>query len=318
MNTVKWLLKREYWEHRGGLLWAPLVTAGIILLIMLGSMLFTVTVGQDSGIHVGGATLNLSEALANVTPGQRNEFATALAKTYPLLAMPVMITLGFVVFFYSLGSLYDDRKDRSILFWKSLPVSDERTVLSKAVTALLAAPILASAIALLVSLVTMLCFLVLAAAHGMNLFGAVLANRDFYLSIVMVVAMLPIYVLWALPSVGYLMFVSSWAKSKPFLWAVGVPVIGGVILSWINMLFGSPYDLEGYWQVAGRALLSPMPGSWLPYLENLVAQHDKPEVSIMILDSYRLLGTANLWIGVVAGLLFLFGAVKMRRYRDEG
>ena len=54
--------------------------------------------------------------------------------------------LGFVVFFYCLGSLYDERKDRSVLFWKSLPVSDRDTVLSKALSALVVAPTLAIAV----------------------------------------------------------------------------------------------------------------------------------------------------------------------------
>ncbi|GAE49902.1 membrane protein [Xanthomonas arboricola pv. pruni str. MAFF 311562] len=62
------------------------------------------------------------------------------------------MVLAFVVFFYSLGSLYDDRRDRSVLFWKSLPVSDVQTVLSKAAWALLLAPLIAIVIGVLVGL----------------------------------------------------------------------------------------------------------------------------------------------------------------------
>ena len=52
----------------------------------------------------------------------------------------VNIVLGVVVFFFCLGALFDDRKDRSVLFWKSLPISDQATVLSKVAMALVVAP----------------------------------------------------------------------------------------------------------------------------------------------------------------------------------
>ncbi len=135
-----------------------------------------------------------------------------------------MFTLGFVVFFYCLGSLYDERKDRSILFWKSLPVSDRDTVISKSLTALFVGPLIAIAFALVLSLLVLFSLMVLAAFHGLNLFGLVLGDKNFYLVILQILSFIPVYVLWALPTVGYLLFVSSWAKTKPFLWAVGVPV----------------------------------------------------------------------------------------------
>src|SRR3546814_18250586 len=85
-----------------------------------------------------------------------------MASAWPLIA------LAFVVFFYCLGALYDDRKDRSVLFWKSLPLSDSQTVLSKAASALLVAPLIAT----LAALATMLGFLVVASVmvmiHGGN------------------------------------------------------------------------------------------------------------------------------------------------------
>ncbi|WP_210235883.1 ABC-2 transporter permease, partial [Mesorhizobium sp. M1C.F.Ca.ET.212.01.1.1] len=89
----------------------------------------------------------------------------------PLLALPhgVVLFIGvlaFVVFFYCLGALYDDRRDRSILFWKSLPLSDTQTVLSKVISALIVAPL----IAVIAGIITMLGFLlvisVVALMHG--------------------------------------------------------------------------------------------------------------------------------------------------------
>jgi ABC-2 type transport system permease protein len=321
MNTMKWLLKREYWEHKGGYFWAPVVVSGLLALLTIGSMLFASVAGSKGGFHLdGNSSISLQQALSSISAPEKIEFAKGLAVGYPAVAMPLMFTLGFVVFFYCLGSLYDERKDRSILFWKSLPVSDRDTVISKALTALVVGPLIAVAFALALSLLVLFSLMVLAAFHGLNLFGPVLGDKNFYLVIVQILSFIPVYVLWALPTVGYLLFVSSWAKTKPFLWAVGVPVLGGVILTWVNALAGSPFVLESYWKViVARGLGSVFPGSWLGQVaESNVNINPDNAVSVLLANTYGLLGTANLWIGVAIGLAFLAGAVKMRRYRDEG
>jgi ABC-2 type transport system permease protein len=173
---------------------------------------------------------------------------------------------------------------------------------------------------LTLALALLFILMLLAAFNGLNLFGMVLGDKNFYLVILQILSFIPIYVLWALPTVGYLMFVSSWAKTKPFLWAIGVPVLGGVIISWANMLAGSPLELAKYWEiVVSRGLGSVMPGTWLGHLgESTVEITPDNAIGMVLSNTYGLLGTANLWIGVAVGLAFLAGAVKMRRYRDEG
>jgi ABC-2 type transport system permease protein len=321
MNTMKWLLKREYWEHKGGFLWAPVVVASLIALLTIGSMLYAVAAGNSHGFHINGdQTMSLNGALAGLSGSDKAEFAAKLAAGYPAFAMPLMITLGFVVFFYCLGNLYDERKDRSILFWKSLPISDSNTVISKAAMALLVGPLIALIMAFILSFLILFTLLTLAAFNGLNLFGEVLGNGDFYKVIFNMLSFVPIYVLWALPTVGYLMFVSAWAKSKPFLWAVGVPVIGGVILSWLSMLTGSDIELDKYWQLVGRGLTSVFPGSWIPYYADQMQTgvNGQNVIGVLMSNTYGLLTTANLWIGVAVGLALLYASIKMRRYRDEG
>jgi len=322
MNTMKWLLKREFWEHKGGFFWAPVVVSVLLAVLTIGSMLFITVADGRGGFHLDGnnSAVNLQQALNQITDPQKIDFAKGLAVGYPAVAMPLMFTLGFVVFFYCLGSLYDERKDRSILFWKSLPVSDRDTVLSKALTALVIGPVIAIAFALVLSLIVLFTLMVLASFHGLNLFGLVLGDKNFYLVILQIVSFIPVYVLWALPTVGYLLFVSAWAKTKPFLWAVGVPVLGGLIITWVNALAGSPFVLQSYWDViVVRGLVSVFPGSWLGQIsESGVAVNPDNAISMLLANTYSLLGTADLWIGVAVGLAFLAGAVKMRRYRDEG
>ena len=152
------LLRREFWEHKGGFLWAPLVAGGIFLLLSLmgfgvGEMAARRASGnfnigdsrvEFNGIDLGALTSQM-DAHDMLRLGQGIDLSLFMASTWPL------IVLAFVVFFYCLGALYDERKDRSVLFWKSLPLSDTQTVLSKAASALLVAPVIATLAALATS-----------------------------------------------------------------------------------------------------------------------------------------------------------------------
>ncbi len=320
MNTLKWLLKREYWEHKGGFFWAPVVISGIISLLTIGSLLFAAGLGNNAGMHfAGNSEMNLQVALSKVTEPDKIEFAQGLASGYPLIGVPIIVAMVFVVFFYCLGALFDDRKDRSILFWKSLPISDKDTVLSKVITASLVAPIIACLAVLTMSLIILLLFMVIVAFHGLNLFGYVLGDSHFYLTALQFLSMIPLYALWALPTIAYLLFVSSWAKTKPFLWAVGVPVLGGVIISWLNAMFNFGLDMSSFWKfLSARWFGSLVPGSWLANAEGLQIEDKHQGFNAVLMQSYQQFAHLNIWIGIVIGVALLFAAIQMRRYRDEG
>ena len=145
-HSFKWLLKREYWENRGGFLWAPIIAGGIISFLYLVLAVIGSIAGKDAmhgdSFQIDGGAQKINSALGAYGDGV-------------LLAgvMLACIVLAFVVFFYALGCLYDDRRDRSILFWKSLPVSDTQMVLSKAAWALLLAPLVAVGVGVVIGLV---------------------------------------------------------------------------------------------------------------------------------------------------------------------
>jgi ABC-2 type transport system permease protein len=225
------------------------------------------------------------------------------------------------VFFFCLGSLYDERKDKSVLFWKSLPVSDTETVLSKAFMALVGAPLMTLGIGLATSVVLLLVLCVFAAIGGLNLFG-VLAESATYLAPFEIAAMIPVFVLFALPTVGWLMLVSAWANRVPFLWAVGLPVMTGVLITWMEAIFNFGWNVEWFWQnVVGRGLGSIVPGIWFAFTDvghNIGNHGNEANMMELVGASWRVLGTANLWIGVVLGAAMIFGAIRMRRWRDEG
>src|SRR5690606_18259128 len=163
MNTFKWLLKREYWEHRGGLFWAPVVTSAIFIFFTIVALLLAALgINQANEMHTG---LDISEGIAQLgNPDNQADVSAGLELIFYMLGHPIMIVMAFVGFFYCLSSLYDERKDRSILFWKSLPISDHLTVASKVVTATLIVPLVAVIGASVTALVIMVVLSIFVAA----------------------------------------------------------------------------------------------------------------------------------------------------------
>ena len=171
MNTFKWLLKREYWEHRGGFFWAPVVAGVVFLLFSTMAIVAGESMRRATDIGAERMTINnveLDRLTETLTPKEQLEMAGGLDLGTLLAGSWPFIVLAFVVFFYCLGALYDDRKDRSILFWKSLPVSDGRTVLSKLASALVVAPVFATAAAIVTAIGFLVLLSLFAAYHGGN------------------------------------------------------------------------------------------------------------------------------------------------------
>ena len=316
MKTMKWLVKRELWEHKGMLVWTPLVIAGLIAALALLAIFLGKQV-QFSGEAVAAQSLTVS-----IQGQARASLVDTLAQGYIVAAVPVYMVLGFLVFFYCLGALNDERRDRSILFWKSLPVSDRTTVLSKAFTALVVAPLIVVGIALALSLVLLLAVVIKLSLHGTVLFGDLLATPELYLAPLRVLGLLPVYVLWALPTVGWLLMISSTVRSKVFVWAVGLPLGAALLMVWGHKMLG--FDLNVGWFISNittRVLLGVVPGSWVWFDGRtlvLSEEHGLPTAASAFLYSWGTLGNVGLWIGVAAGVAMIAVAIRMRRRREEG
>ena len=326
-HKLKLLLKREFWEHKGGFLWAPVWAGAISLLLTLMALIVgevaarkAIASGKmqiDGDVTING--LDLGVLTSKMDPDDLRKLADGIDLSMLSSALWPMIVLGFVVFFYCLGSLYDERKDRSVLFWKSLPLSDRDTVLSKAASALLVAPTLAVAAAIACMFGFMVMVSAFALLHNGNPVtllwgpGSPLANAGLLL------AMIPIYALWALPAVGWLMLCSAWSRSKPFLWAIMIPVFAGIFISWFEIM--NVFDLQSGWfwkNIVARSLLSVFPGTWIDVMDiAAVAKHELPSHAMVLKSTYGVLATPQLWIGAAAGIVMLFAAVRIRRWRDD-
>ena len=315
----KWLLRREYWENRGGFFWGPVIAGAIIvglnlILAVIGSIAARRSMGSSGFVFDNADTHEVGQALGAMGDGM-------------LVGGVIVacIVLAFVVFFYALGCLYDDRRDRSILFWKSLPVSDSQMVLSKLAWALVLAPVLAVAIGLLIGLALWLISALTITVNGVPAAHAVFTQSHPLRIIGGVLACLPVYMAWALPTIGWLMFCSAWARSKPFLWAVLVPVLACVVISMTTILPGVDIAHDRVWYtLAYRGLLSAVPGAWFPTISGVVDTSgaintpDDLAGAINLARSWQAFASADLWIGAVVGIALIAAAIRLRRWRDEG
>lgn len=317
MNTFKWLLKREYWENRGGFLWAPVVVGGIAVLFSTIASVAGAMIARDNRVNIRleGDAAEMAEHSA-----QLGGLGDILLSSGVGIALSVM---AFVVFFYALGSLYDDRKDRSILFWKSMPIDDVQTVLSKAAWALLLGPLVAFAIGLVLGIALWLIALLGTSVSGVPGAAGVITEAHPFRVLATMLAALPVQALWSLPTVGWLMLCSAWARRLPFLWATAVPILACAMVSFTDIFEGISIPHETLWYVvAYRGLLSIAPGAWIPTIANEPAGPiDGPKdlfTYIDITSSWEALAHADIWIGAVAGLAMIALAVHYRRARDEG
>ncbi len=327
MNTMKWLIRREFWEHKGAFFWTPVVVAGTLLLFIVAGLIYGFANSNMGGIYIHGDKFVATGDLIGAIPeAMRSEIVRVASGSYLAFATPLFLVLPVVLFFYCLAAMYDDRRDRSILFWKSLPISDQETVLSKALTALCVVPLITIAIATVTALVILLLGATAASIKGLNLFAPLLASSNLYLSPLVLLALLPVYVAWALPTVGWLLLVSSWARSKVFLWAVGVPLLAVVIIKWFNVVVGSfsnsVIDIRWFVEnIVARGLGGLFPGVWLADANApaIVGSNNRGiDPTGLLAESWSTLAQPGVWAGVIAGIAMIYLAGRLRRWRDEG
>ncbi|CAA9304635.1 MAG: ABC transporter, permease protein [uncultured Lysobacter sp.] len=314
VGRIRILLEREFWEHKGGFFWAPVVTAGLVLLISVMAAVW-------ASVKRRGDTWGIKQG----DPAEVQEALGAAGDMAMLSGVGITsLVLGFVVFFYALGSLYDDRKDRSVLFWKSMPVSDTATVASKAVWAALLGPLAAVLIGLALGLGLWLLGLATTSVNGISGASGILTHSHPFQVMATILALLPVYALWALPTIGWLMLCSAAAPSKPFLWALIIPVMGCAIITMVSSMLNLGFEVKSLWYVVAiRPLLSVFPMTFLASVNERVdqVQIDGPGDIHRLFDavqSTQLLASVDLWVGAAIGLVMIVAATRLRRWRDEG
>lgn len=280
------LIRRELWEHRS--LWmAPLVMAALYLVTCLITSGFGQNRASGGPLHVEGSPILFAQ----------------LMFTSVLFAL-----MSIVIFFYLADCLYAERKDRSILFWKSLPVSDTATVLTKLAVALLIVPLGLYVLAFVTNLVAF--GILYLRVHNDGLLGQFVTwDTTGWLRLNGVVLVYVfILALWYAPVAAYQLLVSAWAKSSVFVWTVLPPLV---------LIFGERL-VFGTWHVAW--ILRDRLGiniAGVAASGRATRAAFGPRGLFDGIDIVGLLTAPAMWIGVVVAAGLVFGTMRIRRYRDD-
>lgn len=299
------LVRRELWETRS-LVWVPLAT---VLLILIGAVLSS-TLSGGVQVNIDGDDSIFWDALASDPVRQSQFFAVWISA----LLIPVLLVATIVVFFYLADSLYSERKDRSVLFWKSLPVSDLSTVGSKVFTALVAVPLWTWLLSLLLGLGV---FGVIALRYSGTALDPV---TDFHFGVWLaaqgrLLLNLAIASMWYAPIAGYLLIVSVLARRAPALW-IGLPPLAlafaekavfdtGHVLEYLG------YRLSAFFQAFDPSLDRPREGGVDQAMRTI-------EYAYGHLSAARLLTEPQLWLGVLVAAALIWLAARLRRWHDDG
>ncbi len=316
MNAFVTLLRREYQENRAGFLWTPIVVGAVFTLLTLVGIAAAMVKGPKAGLVIDGVPV--SELIGRLGPEELAKLGGGLDVALGGLWVLVQAALYFVVLFYLLGALFDERRDRSVLFWKSLPVSDAKTVLSKAASAVFVAPLIAWAVSVAFGLVFLVVLSGYALWLGLNPVTAIWGPASPLSVLAATFAMVPLTALWSLPMVGWMLLCSAFAGQRPLLWAIGLPALTGLMLTWLGVLRVFRDGAEFYWQhVFLRLTTSILPGSWSWFDgAGFGIGFDPASTSIaasLVSAAQSLVTNPATWIGALVGAVLLAASAEVRR-----
>ncbi|HZR58145.1 MAG TPA: ABC transporter permease [Terriglobales bacterium] len=280
-RPIYWSIRREFWENRY-LYIAPLAVAAVFLFGFL-----------ISSIHSPGQL----RALLSLETAHNHE---EISGPFDISAALLMGTAILMSLFYCADALHGERRDRSILFWKSLPVSDATTVLVKASIPLLILPVLVSAITAAMQFFMLLLSSIVLLGTGGNVATLWAHLPIFRMSLLTLYHLLTAHALWPAPVYCWLLLVSGWARRATFLWAaLPIIAIGGLE----KIAFNSTHFVA---LVGSRFIGSTA----------TIASTDVfPSNPMTHITPAAFLGAPGLWIGLAVAAAFLAAAIRLRRYQ---
>ena len=298
------LIRREIWEHRS-IYVTPMAIASIVTLGVFAMLIFASGFAAELDAVIFGATNIAGET----------ERKAALTLYFLGTSWLFLVALAILTVFYCLDSLYAERKDKSILFWRSMPVTDAETVISKLIIALLVIPVAAIIGIIVTHLVNLVVTSVWVSMKGgdasLLIWGSV-SLLDNWLAAVIVILATGI---WMSPFIGWFLFVSAYTKRSPLLMAF-MPL---VLIALLEKIILRTHIFAQY--VLGRA--DEMP---LIRTENVERFFDEEQWRIaegathllVHLDIVQFLTSPATWAGIIVCGLLSTAAIYVRRYRGEG
>ncbi|HEX7709006.1 MAG TPA: ABC transporter permease [Thermoanaerobaculia bacterium] len=281
VHPLRWSVRRELWENRY-LVIAPLVVNAFVLL----------------GTIIAVALIPRHLPAANAAREH-----TIITGPFSMAPAPIMLATIMAGVFYCIDALYGERRDRSILFWKSLPVSDRTVVLSKLAVPMLVLPLLAFVLSVVTQLILLTFGTFVFAASGVGA-GRLWSEFAFFEGLPIMIYGLAVHALWFAPIYGWLLLVSAWAKRAPLLWAV-LPLL---IISAFERL------ASGSWGF--MAMLQNRIGGAMPRAFDITSPDAANIERLSQLTPLRFLMTPGLWLGLAFAAVCLAIAIRLRRNRE--
>lgn len=273
-----WSVRREIWENRIIYL-APIIVAAVVL---FATLISTLTLPKKL------RTADASKARASIV------------RPFTLAPAPIMLATIAIGMMYCADALYGERRDRSILFWKSLPVSDRTTVIAKASVPLVVLPAIGYALSVIVQIVLLFASTVILLANGISP-APVWTEFKFFPGLILMFYGLAVHALWYAPIYGWLLMVSAWARRAAVLWAL----LPWFALAAVERIAGTTFIIgmiEYRAMGAMREAFSPKN----PEDANRFSQ----------LDPVKFLTAPGLWVGLFFAAVFLVQAARLRRNRE--
>ena len=302
-RPLYWLMRRELWENRS-LYIAPLIAACVIF---VGFLLQAMHL--PDGVRV----------LATLDPERQRR---AVSGIYGGMGAVIVVTMVIVTWFYALDALHSERRDRSILFWKSLPVSDTQTVLSKLFTAMVTAPLIAFVTIVCLQVLILLLSSVVVLIGGADL-APIWSGLQFFQITGALLYTLIVLSLWYAPVYAWLLFISAWAKKSTFLWSV-LPIVA------IVMFEGIAFHSKHFSGLIQYRLRDGLLSAFTPHSHNMPQEGadlsfggDGVQATIGVsgnifdrLDPAGFLSNPWLWVGLLVAAGLIAATIWMRRYRE--
>ena len=280
-RRLYWSVRRELWEYRSIYI-APLAVAAVFLVAFLISVIH-----PPARMHMAIDSMQHQELVE---------------QPYTVAAGMLMVISFIVSVFYSLDALYGERRDRSILFWKSLPVSDFTAVLAKLSIPLLIIPVITFAITVVTQWIMLLLSSAVLLARGQSVSTLWSHLPLFQMSMMLLFHLVALHGLQFAPVYCWLLLISAWARRAPLLWAVLPPLAIGVAE---KVAFNTAHF---------AALMGYLLGGGPDIVPFTVGSMQIAPLTALAVGGF--LSDRGLWTGFAVAAVFLAAAVRMRRYRE--
>ena len=299
MKLLITLIKRELQEYKVGLIYAPFIVAFILSLVIV-LVYFGVADIKTNEFNFSTSVYENGEAVEWMRAATVDQKVAVIRSGLIVLGFPIAFVMIFAVLSYSLGTFFEERKDKSIIFWRSLPISDLKTVLSKVFVVVFVAPLI---------ILPALIFLHVVALLSASIYFAVadivpftwIWNAYSIVDWFRIIFSLWMQLLWSLPILAWLMLAGAYSR-KPIVAAI-LPLVGLIALE--RVVFGSAVFLAtAIERIQPWSLMSSFP-----------KQYEQLRV-VEIADIPLLLATQEFWYGILISVL-LIGAIVYIRSRSE-